>query len=162
MVDSLRLIVMWLLNPMRNILMKVTFLLGLMGISLISGSAQATTNDDVNTLNITITNATPNLCTLANYSLKQGEFYFASSIAEYIPPYSSTAPIILNACMSAEIDLSYSCGVNNSITLNTKDISSFWFSNTISADVLSAQNMTAQSRIIKGYYHNAVQWRLGV
>lgn len=136
--------------------MRGILLLVLMGLNPISGLAYT---KEHYTLNISITNASPNLCTLVKYSLKMGYFDFASNlVAEYIPPYSTTSPIVLDACVGAEIELNYSCGDNKSITFNSKHIPA-WFSNQVSAEVLSAQNITAKYRIVDNGYHGAVHWR---
>lgn len=129
-----------------------------MGLNLMSGFAFAITADPANTLNINITNATSSLCKLDNYALRLGDFYLAKYIPEYIPAYSSAAPILLNSCDSAELELSYTCGDNKKIHFTSKQIT-YLFSSDLSASILFSLNMTAKSNITQGYYHHAIDWR---
>ncbi len=138
--------------------MKLILFLGLMGINL-SGLAWPVTNDDQNTLNITIDNASSYLCTLKSYQLLDGEFYFGGSIPKYIPAYSSTSPILLNTCNGAELELSYTCGKDREFTINTRQ-NTYYFSSKVIASLVSFKNMTITHKIKTNWFHNAVQWQL--
>lgn len=126
---------------------------------MISGTASADTDDFKNTLNITITNATPNVCSLIDYRLIKGNFVVGTFLTQFIAPQTTAYPILLNACLSAELELSYVCGENKYITINSQDISG-WFSNDLSGRVVSSQQMNATYNIRTGWNHSAIDWRL--
>jgi hypothetical protein len=115
------------------------------GLNMVSGLSYAKLDPDyTGYLNITITNASPNLCKLINYSVIHGGLYFASSIPEYIPPYTSANPIIIiGDFFPEEVELSYSCGENKSISFNSKMINHYFTKNELSGQIISANNMTA-------------------
>ncbi len=139
--------------------MKKYFGLSLVFAMMINGTASADTDDSVNTFNITITNATSSVCSLFDYRLIRGDFFVGTFLAQFIPPQTTAYPILLNACSSAELELTYVCGENKSITINSQD-TAYWFSNEISGKIVSSQQMNATYKIRSGWNHSAIDWRL--
>ena len=139
---------------------KNAILASLVALTVCTSSAWAyMTDDDINTLSINITNATGTLCTLQGMALFKGDFFLNDFVPEFIPPYSSSAPIILNSCLSADMLLSYNCGTGKNITFESKQ-NTYIFSVNVSGTVIASHNLNATYRINSETFHHSINWRI--
>ena len=118
-----------------------------------SFAKQSETANNCAKLGVEITNLTDTTCTLTNYSLNQGEFRYTSSVPAFISAGTTTAPItIQQTMMGPDIDISYQCGPDKSITIKSHQGYCFFYAGTIDGTVLSADNMSAEHTIQSGSF----------
>lgn len=118
-------------------------------------------------LSLLLVNTTQNTCKLTKQNLIHGYVVNTSHVPNFIPP-NSTAPALdlQQQFAPIEIELSYQCGENKTITLHTRQEYAFFTAGTISTRVITSQNMKAESSINEGSclawipQHGTVSWNL--
>ena len=141
---------------MKRLLLSVLMVLSCMP-SLLYAGCGAT--------NIVITNMTPNLCKLVKSELHHGYFELVSAAPAYIPPHMTALPIVLSVSFfGSELELSYKCGDNQSITISSTHDYRFFTAGAAHGQVIRSQNMAGELVVHDGSClwseHASMSWLL--
>lgn len=116
-----------------------------------------------NSINISITNVTGDLCKLEGTELKHGYLGWVANAPVYLPTNSTTDPLVLKeSYLGADLNLTYTCGNDKKITLSIQHDYDFFASGEIKGSVIFAKNMKAENRIKRGSclwnQHGTIDW----
>jgi hypothetical protein len=108
---------------------------------------------DCNYLQIAFVNTLPTACHLVKQELKHGYFDYFTYAPPYIEANSSFNSIILRQSFHGpELELTYECGDNKTITLLNHQDYCFMSPGQVSAQVLQAENMSAKANTTTGSF----------
>lgn len=114
-------------------------------------------------LELFLVNATENACSLEKQALKHGAIIFASQLPHYLPPFSTTTPVVLAQPFIGSgpaIELTYRCGNNKFISLYTKQNYCFLQAGDITARITNEENMKASRSIKTGSYSHSLPGKI--
>ncbi len=116
-------------------------------------------------LSIEITNLTDETCTLSNYVLNQGELNYGSHLQAFITPGSTTSALVLEqSLMGADIDINYQCGPNKTISFKSHQSYCFFMAGSVEGQVLKAKQMNAEFSVSSGSFiwsrQGQIKWTL--
>jgi hypothetical protein len=126
---------------------------------------QAAFADDCGALSILVINTTQSTCKLTNHNLMHGYIVNSSHIPTYIPA-GTTAPALdlVQGIAGPEIEMTYQCGDDKTISLYTKQNYCFLSAGSITGRILNKQNMDAEytAREGSGFWgqHGTLSWVL--
>lgn len=122
-------------------------------------------DNDCTKLSIQLVNTTHETCKLTHQNLMHGYMINTSHVPGYIPPGTTALPLdLMQGLLGPEIEFTYQCGKDKSITLYTKQNYCFLSAGDIIGRVLDRENMRADYVKKEGSFfwsqHGAISWSL--